>query len=204
MYTLYHSPGACSLAVKAAFSMADLPLQTEIVNLMNAEHLTDEYRTINPKAKVPAVKFGDEVLTEGIAIFDYLHSLNPEAGLLPSDALQNAKTKSWLSFLYTTVNPNFSRVFFPSRFAADESDVKIKAEEAIHESFELIDSQLRQNDFIAGNELTAADLYLVVAIHWEMVLAKKLTDTYMTLQPYVARVFAHERVGIVLKEELAA
>ena len=63
---------------------------------MAAVHLTkdggqqfkDDFRAINPQARVPALQLsGGEVLTQSLAIIDYLDEVYPDPPLLPVDAL---------------------------------------------------------------------------------------------------------------------
>lgn len=165
MITLYHSPGSCSLAVKAALSMSGLPFQTEEISLSKGEHLSEAYKKINPQSKVPALNINGHILTEGAAILLHLAELAPDKKLLPDDATARADAFKWLMFVYSNVHPHYARAFMPARYGIDADDIKEKAETALHDLFSLIDLQLSQHDFIAGDQLTLADLYLVVAIH---------------------------------------
>ena len=55
---------------------------------------TPEYRAVNPQARVPTlVLVGGEVLTQSMAIIEYLDETHPEPPLLPADAVGRAKVR---------------------------------------------------------------------------------------------------------------
>lgn len=203
MITLYHSPGSCSLAVKAALSMSGLPFQTEEISLSKGEHLSEAYKKINPQSKVPALNINGHILTEGAAILLHLAELAPDKKLLPDDATARADAFKWLMFVYSNVHPHYARAFMPARYGIDADDIKEKAETALHDLFSLIDLQLSQHDFIAGDQLTLADLYLVVAIHWEGVLSQSLTGRFPAVANYTKRMLNLPELGDLFKAELA-
>ncbi len=73
MPTLYTMPGTCSLAPNIAIAWLDAPV--DIHNMAYGDHKKDAYLEINPKGKVPAVRFEDgDVLTEASAILAWLGS----------------------------------------------------------------------------------------------------------------------------------
>jgi len=55
MITLFHAPGSCSLAVKAALAISGLPHEVKIINAQEGEQFSEEFKKINPLAKVPAL-----------------------------------------------------------------------------------------------------------------------------------------------------
>ena len=86
MLTLYYSPGACSLASHITIEESGAPYEPQQMMLAKGEHLTPEYKKINPRQKVPALKLDDgTVITENTAILQYLGRSFPKANLLPKD-----------------------------------------------------------------------------------------------------------------------
>lgn len=188
MITLFHAPGSCSLAVKAALTIGELDHKVNIVNLSKGEHLTSDYKQINPLSNVPVIQVDGEYISEGGAILQYISELAPNANLLPEPgSIERAHALKWLLFLYTNVHPPFSRSFSPERYGNDQADIKEKAEAALQPLFELINEQLGKTPFLAGQNLTLADLYLLVAIHWEGVLQTPLTQRFPNVASYKER-----------------
>ena len=71
MPILYTMPGTCSLAPNIAVAWLGAPV--EIHNMAYGDHKKDAYLAVNPKGKVPALRFDDgDVLTEAAAILTFL------------------------------------------------------------------------------------------------------------------------------------
>jgi len=205
MITFYHAPYSCSLAVKAALAASGVDFKTTIINLGEGEHLTPEFLKINPLAKVPAIEVGGDILTEGAAINLYLSERFPNANLMPKDGtIEKANALKWLQFMYSTLHPAFARAFFPERHGDNKVFTKKLAEQDIHKLLTIVDKQLALTEFIAGEQLTLADLYLMTVIHWESVLEKPIIQTYQNIARFEQRMFAEGVVGKVFAQEYAA
>jgi len=208
MYTLYHGAGTCSLAIKAALALTGATHNTELLDLAGGEHLGEAYRQISPLAKVPALTAGGDelngVLTEGSAILIYLASRFPEAKLLPeAGSAEYAEALKWLQFLYATVHPHWARVFFPERYGRDDDSIRQTAATELGKLYDIVENQLAEYRYIAGNQLTAADLYLMVSLHWQRALTGSLTETRPHLASYFARIFDTPVVGALYRSELS-
>jgi glutathione S-transferase len=57
------------------------PYDIKLLRLSEGDNMKPDYLTINPMAKVPALKHGDTVITEGAAICTYLADEFPDAKL---------------------------------------------------------------------------------------------------------------------------
>lgn len=203
MITLYHTPGSCSLAVRAALVISGLSHEVKLVDMKAGEHHSEAFKKISPLSKVPAIVVDGESLTEGAAILQYIAERAPNSRLLPeAGTFEKAQALKWLMFVYSNIHPHYARAFMPGRYGNDEADIKAKAENALHELFAIIDEQLTTHDFIAGDQLSIADLYLAVAIHWEGVLTKSLTTSYKNIADYLPRIMKLPSAGAVYQAEL--
>lgn len=204
MITLFHAPGSCSLAVKAALVVSGLSHEVKLVDAQAGEQFAEEFKKINPLSKVPAIIVDGEILTEGAAILQYISEIAPDSNLLPeSGSLKRAQALKWLMFVYSNIHPHFARAFVPSRYGVDEANIKIKAEDALHDLFSVVDEQLADNDFIAGGQLSLADLYLAVAIHWQTILEKSLTKKFPRIADYHQRLMLLPMIGDVYRAEFS-
>jgi len=204
MITLYHAPGSCSLAVKAALALSGLEHQVKVVDAAAGEQFSPEFIKINPLSKVPALIVGEDIITEGAAILQYISEIAPNANLLPAvGTMERAQALKWMMFVYSNVHPNFARIFVPSRYGNDEADIKQKAESTVHDLFAIINDQLAHNDYLAGSQLSIADLYLAVAIHWQMAMKESLTSKYPNVERYLQRLLDQPIIGDVYKSELS-
>lgn len=202
---LYHIPGTCSLAVKAMLELAKV--QHETVTLALFEK-SEEHLASSPLGKVPALDTGETSLVEGAAINLWLAARHPETGMMPNLSTDTgAQALRWLMFCYATIHPAWSRVFMPSRFVADESHeagARALAEADLLKYFALVADQVRNGGYIAGPQLTLADLYLGVCIHWQIHLSRKLTDVYPELATYLERVVSDRRIAEFYQSEFYA
>ena len=81
--TLFHSPNTRSSGALILLEELGADYLLHVLNMKKSEQRAPEYLAVNPMGKVPAVKHGDAVITEQVAVFLYLADLYPEAGLAP-------------------------------------------------------------------------------------------------------------------------
>ena len=162
--TLYMMPRTCSRATCIVLEETGADFDTVPVRLPSLEQKSSEFKAINPKGRVPALVVDGDVLTENVAIINYLAKRFPSAGLIPDsdDPLQQAKYLADLCFCATTVHPMLPRLVFPEKFAPVEFAGEISARAAIHltEYFELIENRLAEGAWWYGDKWSAMDAYL--------------------------------------------
>jgi glutathione S-transferase len=206
MYTLYYSPGSCSLVVHVLLEELGVPFEVKRVDLAAKEHLGDEYRKLNPKGKVPALATPDGVLTECVAILQYLCDKHDPQGkwLARPGTWQRAKTLEQIATLATEVHPLFNRFFHQDDFsdAKDVQDaVKSRGTEKLLAYFRDQDAALTWPNW-SGESMTVADLYFMVIARWgrwlepPAIRMKNIEPWFagMTARPAVKR--AMEREGV--------
>ena len=211
MYTLYHGTGSCSFAVKAALALTGTQFETNALDMAGGEHMGEAYQRISPLSKVPALAIdinkehqekGSHVLTEGSAILLYLSAQFPNAKLMPdTSSIAYGEALKWMQMLYATAHPHWGRVFFPERYGNEANSIKDAAEKEVHKIYRLIEAQLAQNPYVAGQQLTLGDLYLMVTLHWEGALKDNLTDQYPNLCAYRARMYQEAIIGELYRSE---
>jgi len=159
---LYYSPGACSLASNIVLHEAKLPTEFVKVDLKSKKtEAGGDYRTINPKGYVPALELDDgDLLTENVAILQYLASLSPE--LLPQDGKSKWHAIETLAYVSTEVHKAFKPLFDPT----SSDDAKKKAKDLVAQRLTLLVPRLAQREFIVGDHFTVVDAYLFVMLTW--------------------------------------
>lgn len=170
MLTLFYSPGACSMASHIALEEAGAAFEGKQVALAKGEQLTPEYRKINPRGKVPALRLDDgSVLTENTAILTYVGLRFPESGLLPKDAAAAARCVSMMAWLSNTVHPAFTHIFRAERFAEDPAAhpaVKATGKKNFWTALQEIDGLVAGNKWMQGDAFTTCDPYALVFYGW--------------------------------------
>ena len=97
-------------------------IETQQVDLGNGEQHTDEYRHINPSGTVPALVLDDgSILTQSLAICEYLEEIYPQPALLPADASGRARVRALAQLVACDIHPlNNLRVL---RYLSDTLEV---------------------------------------------------------------------------------
>lgn len=206
MYTLYYSPGSCSLIIHALLEELGEPFEAKRVDFAANEHRGEAYRKLNPKGKVPALATPEGVLTECVAIVQYLCDRHDPHGkwLAKPGTWQRARTLEQIATLATEVHPLFNRFFHEDDFS-DAKDVqaavKAHGSERLLAYFRNEDAALTGPHW-SGDTMTVADLYFMVMARWgrrlepSAILLKNIEPwfTRMTERPAVKR--AMEREGV--------
>ncbi len=143
------------------------------VSLLDGESESEEYRKLNPFGYVPALEFLDEknpsrrILTESVAILEFLEEQFPEVPLLPKDPVLRAKVRALVEAINAGTQPlqNLTaQIYF-----APDSDLdhvakrKTFAQHWIRNGFQAYEALAAPlaGKFSCGDEITLADLVLV-------------------------------------------
>ena len=116
---LFYKPGACSLASHITLRESGKDFTLDGVDLMKKRlENGDDFFAVNPKGQVPALLLDDgTLLTEGVAIMQYLADTVPDRQLLaPTSSLSRYKTIEWLNYIATELHKGFTPLV-PSRYA---------------------------------------------------------------------------------------
>lgn len=173
MYTLYSIPGSCSTGITVLLKKLDVPFTV----LTRDE--TPHYKEIVPTNQVPALKIGDQVITEGAAIVLYLLEKHG-ADMLPSDLNQKAEFMQWLMFNYATLHPAYSKIFginAVAHDAANKAEIKQRAADALSNTWKIVDDRLATQKYIFGDTPTILDYLVTIYTSWNNYFPD-LTITY--------------------------
>ena len=109
---LFYKPGACSLASHIALRESGLDFTLQGVDLAQKRlENGEDYLLINPKGQVPALLLDDDILlTEGVAIMQYIADQVPDRHLLaPVGSIARYQTLEWLNYVATELHKGFPR-----------------------------------------------------------------------------------------------
>jgi glutathione S-transferase len=162
---LYLSPGACSLAADIALREAGIQFETVKVDLRTKKVAGGaDYSAINPKGYVPALLMDDgELLTENVAVLQYIADRNPAAKLAPpAGTLERYRLQEWLSFINSEIHKSFSPLFSPEA----KEDTKQYARNYLSKRLDYLHGALGSRRFLMGEQFTVADAYLFTVLGW--------------------------------------
>lgn len=183
---LYYAPGACSLAPHITLREAGLdfePVKTDI----RAKTLPDgsDYLAVNPQGAVPALGLDNgEVLTQNVAIMDFISDQAPDKGLIPEDGMAHYRVMELLAYITSEVHKSYAPLWNPS----SSEEAKQAARELIAKKFDYLQTRLGDGPYLTGDAFTPADAYLFVMLNWAVMKGVDLSRV-------PALVAYHGRVG---------
>ncbi|MCP1169527.1 glutathione S-transferase family protein [Limimaricola litoreus] len=202
MPMLYTMPGTCSLSPNIAVAWLDAPV--EVHAMAYGDHKKDDYLAINPKGKVPALRFDDgDVLTEASAILAWLGAAHGGEGYARDTKLGRKEAEA-LSYMTSEVHADYGGHFGPQNFA--ETDAAI--EEVRRKTYEKLDGHYRRIDGILNDnggewylgQRSFADTFLYVLTRW-IEKTPLSFDDYPALKKHLGRMEADEGVQLALKRQ---
>jgi glutathione S-transferase len=196
---LFYTKGACSLSPHIVLQEAGIPFELVSVDLKT--HTTEDgknYYDINEKGYVPALQLDNgDVLTEGVAIVQYVADLAKGSGLAPENGtIDRYHTAEWLTFISSEVHKTFSGLFNPSL----SEEAKKNTIERLHKRFPFIEKALSKSKYVTGNTFTIADAYTYTILRWSGMFAIDLS-VYPNITRFMTEVSERPKVQEALKAE---
>lgn len=134
-------------------------------HLRLGEQNAPEYLALNPQGFVPALVVGDDVLTQSMAICEYLDEVHPEPALLPGDPLSRAKVRAAAQVIGCDIHPvqNLKVLKMLRKRGLDEAATNAWAAEVIESGLTAFAALIDGNDgpYCFGDQVTLADVLLV-------------------------------------------
>lgn len=164
LYSYWRS--TTSYRVRAALNLKGIAYETRPVDLVAGDQRTTEFRALNPGAGVPALVLEDgSVLTQSLAIIDYLDAVHPEPPLVPTEPLLRSRVLAAAHCVALDIHPvNNLRVVgqLKSRFNATQDDAISWMQHWMAEGFSALETLLPERDTFAFTPTpTLADLCIV-------------------------------------------
>lgn len=168
LYTYFRSSAA--YRVRIALNLKGLKADYRYVHLVKdgGQQHQPEYLALNPQGLVPALVDKGHVLTQSLAIIEYLDETHPQPPLLPKDAPGRARVRALAQIVACDIHPvNNQRIlkYLESEFHADEAARSKWYRHWIVEGFNALDKLLGSSPatgkFCHGDQPTLADICLV-------------------------------------------
>ena len=165
LYSYFRSTAA--YRVRIALNVKGLPYDYVPVNLLAGEQKSPGYLGRNPQGLVPALEMEDgELLSQSVAILEWLEETQPSPALLPEDPLARARVRSLVNSIACDIHPlnNVSVLnYLRGPLGADDQQVHQWYCTWVQRGFDAIERTLAANDSPCcfGEQPTLADVCLV-------------------------------------------
>jgi glutathione S-transferase len=154
--------------VRFAANAMGLQYDYKRVNLFAGEQKSPEFLKLNPVGRVPAINDDGFFAFESTAIIRYLAEKN-NSSLYPNDLKKRTLINEWMDFTNMHVATalqkiTYNRVFY--KFRNDQIDERSLSDgiRFLGQHLPLLEKQLKEHKFLAGNEMTLADINLLAAL----------------------------------------
>jgi maleylacetoacetate isomerase len=169
LYNYFRS--SASYRVRIALALKGLDYEYVPVQLVHNEQFNESYAAVSAARLVPTLVDGDTVLTQSLAIVEYLDETHPEPPLLPADAAGRARVRALAQDIACEIHPlNNLRVlrYLVKDLKVAEDDKNRWYRHWVETGLEAVERQLQRpgtGRFCHGDAPTLADIALVPQIH---------------------------------------
>lgn len=202
---LFYKAGTCSLAPHIVLNELNMVYELESVDLATKVSASGDYKKINAKGSVPALRMDNgEVLTEGAVISQYLADQKSDSGLLAKfGTMERYRTLEMMNFIATDIHKSFSPLFAADRIVKNvegKTEMKMYYVETLKSRIGLVSERLATNEFLMGSQFTIADAYLFTVLSWSKHVGIDLS-AWSNVMTYMSRVSERPAVMKAMKAE---
>jgi maleylacetoacetate isomerase len=186
--------------VRIALNLKGQPFEVVSTDLLKGEQFAPEYLKINPQGVVPALVLDNgTVLTQSMAILEYLDEVFPEPKLMPADPLARARGRSLALIVVADTHPLVPRIrkYITQDMGHSEDELNAWIGNWQRAGLAAIEAHLADDGtsgkFCEGDAVTLADLCVVPQVGAAMQFnvdvspypnAKRIFDTCMQIPAF--------------------
>ena len=170
LYTYWRSSAA--YRVRIALNLKGLAYESVFVHLVKDEQHSPDFAELNPQELIPVLRHGGRVLTQSLAIMEYLDEAFPESPLLPSVARDRQRTRAIAAMVACDIHPLGNlrvQQYLEREFGATQEQREAWTRHWIGKGFEAIERMLADSpstgEFCEGDRPTVADCGLVPQVY---------------------------------------
>jgi maleylacetoacetate isomerase len=165
LYSFFRSSAA--YRVRIAFNLKDLSYETVAIHLQREGGLNRKpsYRAVNPQMRVPTLALDSgEIITQSLAIIEYLDEVHPRPPLLPRDSVERAQVRALAQLVACDIHPlnNLSPLrYLKNELGQDQSRIDAWYCHWVREGFDALEAMISPGPYAYGADVTLADICLV-------------------------------------------
>ena len=160
---LFYAPQTRASGVRVLLEELGAPYKLNVLNLRLGENRQPHYLSVNPSGKVPALRAGNAVITEQVAIYIYLADLFPEKGLTPSlDDPRRGPYLRWFVHMASCFEP----ALVDRALKREEPPISMSPYGSFDTVMENMRTQLAKGTYVLGERMTAVDVLWGMGLRW--------------------------------------
>ena len=169
-YKLYYADGTASMGVRVLLEEIGAPY--ELIQTTTEKHKPRPAKQLelNPNGWVPVLLWDDSAMYECAAITIFLCDRHVEANLAPTiNAPERSLFLQTLVYFSSSIHTAFQLDFHAHRFAdtpENEPSAQRRGCRRLRETWQVIDNQIGDKQWILGDQFSAADVYLFMLTTW--------------------------------------
>jgi maleylacetoacetate isomerase len=172
LYDYYRS--TASYRVRIALNIKNICYEKLPIHLINngGEQHNPDYLNLNPQGLVPTLNENGHIITQSLAIIEYLDEMNPTPALLPQTPFGRAQVRSLALLIACDIHPlNNLRVLNNLRrqFNATEDQVLEWYHHWLKKGFDAFERRLQnmphKNQVCYGTDVSIADICLIPQVY---------------------------------------
>lgn len=167
LYSYYRS--STSYRVRIALNLKGCAYEQTTINLVTGEQGDVAYSKVNAQGLVPALRLPDgTILTQSMAIVEWLEEQYPKPGLYPADSIDRARARSLTNTIANEIHPlNNLRVlrYLSNKLGVSEGQRTAWYQYWIAQSFTFLESQLTASPYALGDRVGVVDVCLIPQVY---------------------------------------
>ncbi|MDB5418236.1 MAG: maleylacetoacetate isomerase [Phenylobacterium sp.] len=169
-YTLYSAWRATApYRVRIGLALKGVAYDYVALDLIKGDQREPEYRAVNPQGLTPALDIGGHVLTQSLAILEWLEETRPEPAILPTDPLGRATVRAMAGIIACDIHPlNNTRVGRElHKRGVDPAGILAWTQRWITDGFDTLEPMIARHGggFAFGETPTLADCCLIPQVY---------------------------------------
>jgi len=203
-YKLYYASHSAASGVRVILEEIGAPYELIETTTDRSKPRPAEQMELNPNGWVPVLLWDDNAMYECAAITIFLCERHPQANLAPAvDAPERGRFLQTLVYFSNSVQNAFQLYYYPDRFAdtpESEGNARARGIRRLRETWQVIDDQIGDGEWILGDTFSVADIYLFMLTTWfsperghpsvdELPNVKRIADK-VAQRPSVKKVYA--------------